>query len=495
MTAPNLGLAMIAAVLEQDGIQVKVIDAAAEQLSLDEIINRAREFSPDISGAGGQTAISHFSLEIFRRLKQEVSPNIVTIAGGPHFSFTAEESLQKCPYLDIVVRGEGEYTIREICQRLENTRALNGIAGTTCRNSHGTIVKYPDRPQIADLDSLPFPAWHLFPVKKYHWANINMLGSFTSRGCKYSCPHCITWKIHKGTRRRKPEKIVAELVWVKKNFGVSTFFFHDDTAFTERAHLTGFLDALESCGEKFYWYYEAREDDFLRFRDLWTRMKHNGMFKVALGLDTPNEDIRHYYGRKALKVRETEEMLNYLKHTLGIQISVYLLMGAPWETEQSMQRTLDYAKHLYPRYCSFVMATFVVPYPGTDMFQEMQENNLLTTYDWRDYSFGLPVFKMQVPADRAYQIYKRIWMAVYARPVAFLEIAKNLFSKNKFDRALAKNFLSMPLQMGRLGKIKTIRDVMPDGCGKKSEKPQAASPIDVNTETADTQIEPAPETV
>jgi radical SAM superfamily enzyme YgiQ (UPF0313 family) len=488
MAAPNLGLAMIAAVLEQDGIEVKVIDAAAEDLSIDEIINRARQFRPNVAGAGGQTAISHLSLEIFRRLKQEVSPRIVTVAGGPHFTFTAKESLQKCPHLDIVVRGEGEYTIREICRNLSNVKALDGIAGITYRSANGTIIKSPDRPQIEDLDSLPFPAWHLFPVKKYHWTNINMLGSFTSRGCKYHCPHCITWKIHKGIRRRKPEKIVEELLWVKKNFGEDTFFFHDDTAFTDRAHLEGFLDALETCGEKFFWYYEAREDDFMGFRDLWLRMKKNGMFKVALGLDTPNERVRNYYGRKALQVSETEQMLYHLKNKLGIQISVYLLMGAPWETESSLQQTLDYAKHLYPRYCSFVMATFVVPYPGTDLFQEMYKEDLLTTYDWRDYSFGLPVFKMLASADAAYRIYKKTWMDVYARPVALFEIVKNLFSQNTFNRALAKNFLSMPLQMIKLGKIKTIRDVLPDDCAQQVKKPRYEALVDTDHSTADVAL-------
>jgi radical SAM superfamily enzyme YgiQ (UPF0313 family) len=154
-------------------------------------------------------------------------------------------------------------------------------------------------------------------------------------------------------------------------------------------------------------------------------------------------------------------MLYYLKHELGIQVSVYLLLGAPWETEESMRRTLNYAKHLYPRYCSFAMATFLIPFPGTDLFNEMHEKNLLTTYDWRDYSFGQPVFKMQVSAEKAYRMYKKIWMDVYARPVAFLEICENLFSRNKFKRAIAKNFLSMPMQMVKYSKLKTTKDFMP----------------------------------
>ena len=461
LSSPNLGLAMIAAVLEQDGVEVKFIDAAAESLTIDAIIHQARQFSPDIAGSGGQTPISHFSLEIFKRLKQEVSDRIITIAGGPHFTFTAEESLQKCPQLDIVMRGEGEYSFREICERFRQGKPLDDLEGITFRNKNGEIIKNPDRPQIKDLDSLPFPAWHLFPVKKYHWTNINMLGAITSRGCKYCCPHCITWKMHKGIRRRKPAKIVEELVWVKKNFGVDTFFFHDDTAFTDREQLEGFLDSLEACGERLYWYYEAREDDFFSFRDLWPRMKKNGLFKITLGLDTPNDIVRTYYGRKPLKVEETDKMLYHLKHELGIQVSVYLLLGAPGETEDSMRRTLNYAKHLYPRYCSLVMTTFLIPFPGTDIFYAMQEKNLLTTYDWRDYSFGQPVFKMQVSSETAYRMYKKMWMDVYARPAALLEIGKNLFSRNRFRRAIAKNFLAMPLQMVNYGKLKSTKDVMP----------------------------------
>ncbi len=456
MLAPNLGLAIIAAVLEQDGFEVKIIDAAAENLTIDNIVAQAVKFRPDLVGAGGQTPISHLSLEIFSRLKLEVSPRIITIAGGPHFSFTAEESLQTCPHLDIVVRGEAEYTMRELCQRLDANQPITNVAGITYRSANGIAIKNPDRPQITDLDSLPFPAWHLFPVNKYHWTNIPMLGSFTSRGCKYHCPHCITWKMHKGIRRRSPARIVAELVWVKKTFGVDTFFFHDDTAFTDRAHLEGFLDALESSGEKLYWYYEAREDDFMSFRDLWSRMKRNGLFKIALGLDTPDGEIRNYYGRTALKVRETEQMLYHLKHQLDIQISIYLLLGAPWQTESSMQKTLRYAKHLYPRYASFVMTTFVTPFPGTEMFNQMYMQDLITTYDWRYYSFGMPVFKMQLPADRAFRIYRKMWMDVYARPVTLIEIIKNLFSLNKFNRAIAKNFLRMPTRMMKMASVITF---------------------------------------
>ncbi len=260
--SPNLGLAYIAAVLEQEGFDVQVLDAVADNLSFNAIIKRVKEIQPDVVGAGGQTPVSVNSLKIFSRIKEEVNDNITTLAGGPHFTFTAEESLINCPELDIVVRGEGEYTTLEVCQRLDSNEALDNVAGITYRSPDNEIIVNPDREQIKDIDELPFPAWHLFPVKKYHWTNINSLGASTSRGCPYTCHHCITWKVHKGIRRRKTAKIVEELLWVKKNFGVDTFFFQDDASFTSREQLEGFLDELEKCDEKFYWYYESREDVF-----------------------------------------------------------------------------------------------------------------------------------------------------------------------------------------------------------------------------------------
>ena len=354
--APNIGLAFIAAVLEKERITVEVIDCVADKLSIDQLLDKIRQSKPDIIASGGQTPVSVNSLKIFRRTKNEVDSKILTIAGGPHFTFTAEESLEKCPELDIVVRGEAEYTVLEVCQKLQTKEPFDTIEGITFRNKNNEIIKNPDREQIKDLDSLPFPAWHLFPYKKYHWTGINVLGTTTSRGCSYKCPHCITWKIHDGQRLRDEKKIVEEMVWVKKKFGVDTFFLQDDSTFSSKIHLENFLDEMEKCGEKIFWYYETREDVLLNYKSLWKRMKENGLFKIVIGLETPNTEIRAFYGKNELKHKEVEEMMHYLEHDLDILISVYLLIGAPEETRESVLATIAYGKYLYPNYCSFLMA-------------------------------------------------------------------------------------------------------------------------------------------
>ncbi|MBW1839025.1 MAG: cobalamin-dependent protein, partial [Deltaproteobacteria bacterium] len=305
--APNLGLAYIAAVLEKAGIEVRVFDAAAERVFFDEIIDQIRDFKPHLIGAGGQTPVSPRSLVIFQRAKREVDPGIITLAGGPHFTFTDQESLEQCSELDIVVRGEGEATILELCQKIEAGESLAGVKGITYRNSDGKIIRNPDREPIADLDSIPFPAWHLFPVEKYHWVGNKVLAISSSRGCPYRCPYCITWKIHKGVRQRNPVKIVEEMVWVKRNFNHDTFFFQDDASFLVRDQLEDFLNALEKSGEQLYWYYETREDVFLSYRDLWQRMKKNGLFKIVFGLETPDPNLRECCGKKGFNCKVVEE--------------------------------------------------------------------------------------------------------------------------------------------------------------------------------------------
>jgi len=445
--SPNLGLAYIAAVLEQVGMDVQVIDAAAEGLDFDAIIARIRAFSPAAIAAGGQTPVSHRSLTIFARTKAEVGAHIVTVAGGPHFSFADQESFQECPQLDVIVRGEGEETMRQLCANIAKGLPLDSVLGISWRNPQGQFVRNPDRPPIADLDSLPFPAWHLFPVDQYHWAGNRLLAISSSRGCPYQCPYCITWKVHDGVRWRSPARIVEEMVWVKREFDHDTFFFQDDASFLIRQQMEGFLDELEKTGNHFYWYYETREDVFLGYRDLWQRMKRNGLFKVVFGLESPNPERRELFGKKGYDLEEVETMMRTLERDLDIMVSVYLLFGALEDTEQSLDNVLRYARKLYPDYCSFVVGSMPIPFPGTEAFIELHEKGLISSYNWDDYGFGKSVTKTNIPREKLQDTFRGFWIRTYVRPKAFLKQIKMILSRNRFRRAMAKQYVSMAIEM------------------------------------------------
>lgn len=445
--SPNLGLAYIAAVLERDGFEVQVVDAAAENLDFDGVMARIRAFSPSVIGAGGQTPVSRRSMTIFARVKEEISQDILTVAGGPHFSFADRESLAECPQLDVIVRGEGEETMSHLCQRIAAGEPLDDLQGITWRNHQGEAVRNPDRPPIADIDALPFPAWHLFPVDKYHWVGNSLLAISSSRGCPYHCPFCITWKMHRGVRQRDPARIVEEMVWAKKHFGHDTFFFQDDASFLVRGQLEEFLDALEKCGEKLYWYYETREDVFLSFRDLWQRMKRNGLFKIVFGLESPDPKQRQRFGKQGYDRSSVHSMMLTLEKELDIMVSVYLIFGLPEETEESLDAILQYARQLYPDYCSFVVGSLAVPFPGTDQFIELKEKDLISSYNWDDYGFGKSVIRSSLPPEKLQDLFSGFWIGTYVRPKAVLKQVQLLLSRNRFRRAMAKQYIVMAAEM------------------------------------------------
>jgi len=478
--APNLGLAYIAAVLEREKIGVKIIDAAADDLSYDAIIKIISAYEPILIGVGGQTPVSSRSLTILRRVKDEVSSDIVTIAGGPHFTFTDRESLETCRELDIIVRGEGEETMKALSKRIKNGETYDDVTGITYRTKKGHILRNPEREPISDLDSLPFPAWHLFPYEKYHWAGNKMLAISSSRGCSYKCPHCITWKVHKGVRRRNPSKIVEEMIWVKKNFDHDTFFFQDDASFTERQQIVKFLDELENRNEKLYWYYETREDIFESYQDLWKRMKENGLFKIVFGLETPDPNKRIRYGKEGFDRERVEKMIDILEKKHDILVSVYLLFGLPEDTVESLEALLEYGKYLYPDHCSFIVGTMVVPFPGTEMYKDLRERELITSYNWDDYGFDKSVVRTSIPPEKISEVFREFWTGTYVRPKVFWKQLKNFFSRNRFRRSMARQYIQMALEM--ISDIRKIREMEKNDLSSsidQMEKNDLSSSIDL----------------
>jgi radical SAM superfamily enzyme YgiQ (UPF0313 family) len=207
------------------------------------------------------------------------------------------------------------------------------------------------------------------------------------------------------------------------------------------------LDALETCGEKLYWYYETREDIFLSFRDLWERMKRNGLFKIVFGLESPDPKQRERFGKKGYDLNTVESMLHTLEKDLDIMVSVYLLFGALEDTEESMNTILQYARHLYPDYCSFVVGSLAVPFPGTDQFIELKEKDLISSYNWDDYGFGKSVIRSSISPEKLQDIFSGFWIRTYVRPKALLRQVQLLLSRNRFRRAMAKQYIAMAIEM------------------------------------------------
>jgi hypothetical protein len=171
-----------------ESFEVNVIDCQAQKISHQQFREEIAKYKPDIVGVTSTTLTYKSALKIAKTAKS--LPHCITAIGGPHVTFWDDKALQEASSLDIVIRGEGEQTMLELAQRVENHQGFNDLVGTTCRKD-GEIVKNPDRPFLENLDSLPFPALHLWEklgeIRKYGTIPYPVM---TSRGCVYWCNFC-----------------------------------------------------------------------------------------------------------------------------------------------------------------------------------------------------------------------------------------------------------------------------------------------------------------
>ncbi|MEM4723940.1 MAG: cobalamin-dependent protein, partial [Candidatus Hadarchaeum sp.] len=162
---PPLGLGYLAAVLEHDGHQVRIFDFSLDpRTPLEEDVRAVCAFDPHLVGITAMTSVYHSALETATLLKAYLGRPIVI--GGPHATVYPERILAESPVIDYVVRGEGEETIQELVRVLCNNGDLSTVRGLTYK-LRGEVISNPDRPLITDLDALPFPARHLFDLKRY----------------------------------------------------------------------------------------------------------------------------------------------------------------------------------------------------------------------------------------------------------------------------------------------------------------------------------------
>ena len=212
-----MGLAYLAAVLEEKGNEVLVLDCIASGVNQDQLKQKIAAFNPDVVGISSMTPMVLSTMMAAKGAK-EACPNATVILGGPHATFMDKEILENEPSVDVVVRGEGELTLAELAQRIVNGVGLNSADGITYRHQ-GQIVQNPNRPFIQDLDDLPFPAYKHFPLEKYRLFGKLFFPVITSRGCPFQCNFCTTSRIlGKQYRVRSPKNIEHELEMLKREY-------------------------------------------------------------------------------------------------------------------------------------------------------------------------------------------------------------------------------------------------------------------------------------
>jgi radical SAM superfamily enzyme YgiQ (UPF0313 family) len=418
-----LGLGYLAAVLEKNQYEVDVIDCQALKLSYEEFKSEISKRQPSIVGITSTTLTYKSALQI-AKIAKEVCPNCITLLGGSHVTFWDDKALQECPALDVVVRKEGENTLLELVQKLEAGKSFRDVLGTTCRKD-GKIVKNPDRAYIENLDDLPFPAHHLWPIKSLRKYGTVMFPIMTSRGCVYWCDFCTAVRMFgRRYRMRSPKSVVDELEFLHKTYGAYQFTFYDDAFTVDQQRAAEICEEIKNRKLKIKWDCETRVD--MVTKELLLKMREAGCIAVWFGVESGSQRMINAM-KKGFSLSQTMRAFKWAKEA-GLMTVAGVILGFPGETKETAWETIKFVEKISPNDVGYYIAT---PYPGTPMYDFVKDNGWLKITDFDRYDTATPIFEIPtLSMQELREIREQAFQRFYLRPTYFLNIL-SMFRKGK----------------------------------------------------------------
>jgi anaerobic magnesium-protoporphyrin IX monomethyl ester cyclase len=375
---PPLGMLWIGGELLRAGHGVEFVD---RQVDAREPADVAADMRPALALIGGTSHSRFASFGEATRIK-EVSPATAVVYGGPHASFTADDTLQHIPAVDIIVRGEGEETCVELASwaaaggRSEDLRKIKGVS----YRENGGIVHSPPRPAIDYLDALGAPARDLVPYGRYgmkmeYLDDVPGASVITARGCPIGCTFCSASAMFGPSyRARSPAAVVAEVEDLISNHGARGIKIFDSTFTLSRRHVEGFCDELARRGIRVPWECEVRVDNV--DKELLARMQKAGCYYVDVGVESGSQRVLDECVRKRITLEGAEETLRWCDE-LGLLTKVFFTLGHPGETYEEAKETNRFIRRNRKYVRLFGYHAGVKVYPGTYVERYAWEHGLM----------------------------------------------------------------------------------------------------------------------
>jgi len=425
---PPEGLGYLAESLHLNGIEYDILDMSLGY-KLKDLSARIKAFGPDLIGITMWTYKYKTAYGLISAIKN-AHPGIPVVAGGAHVSTLRQDVLRDCDAIDFGVTLEGEITLAELCQGKEYA----DIKGLLYRR--GSEVLYTgDREYIDNLDSVSFPRFNGFQMKKYFLKEMLII---SSRGCPYDCIYCpVQMSIGKRLRVRSPKNVVDEVeYWYDKGYRIFNFADDNFTFYEERVY--GICEEIERRGLSGL---DLRCGNGVRAdrvnRKLLERMKTAGFRYIAFGVEAGNNKIL----ANLRKNENIEQIETAIKDAcdLGYDVTLFFLAGSPGEGWQDIEDSIHLAKKYQITDARFYN---IIPYPATELFEYVKERNLFL-YEPREYLNNASAFD-DVPVFYTPELSR-------ADRVKALRILKNV-RKGILNRALKRKLRPF----GIIGKIAAI---------------------------------------
>ncbi len=386
---PSLGLAYVAAALEQKNHSIKLIDRnilSSKNQDIDKVtIGILKELKPELVGITVTTPMLPDSFHVSKIVK-EILPNTKVIYGGHHPTILYREVLSN-KNVDIVVLGEGEVTICEIAEG----KQLKDIPGIAYKEEDKIMVT-ESRNLVKDIDSLPMPAWHHYDMEYYarysEYNNPVIRGVssrathiFAARGCPYRCSFC-SGPVIFGNRVRfhSVNRVIEEIEFLIEHYGINGIYLAEDMFLSKREHVEMLCDEFikRKLNKKIVWCAQCRSDRINK--ELLIMMKKAGCIQIEYGFESGSQRILNMMSKKTTP--EQNILAANLTKKIGLRFLANIIIGFPGETKEDFIDTIEFLKRIKPTEIGFNILT---PLPGTRVYNDLISSGIITEVDWSDF--------------------------------------------------------------------------------------------------------------
>ena len=434
---PPIGILYLATYLAENNFDVSILDQFARGYSIERTLEWIKREDPDILGFSTITTAGTgiTSAEIARRVKEEINPNVKILFGNYHATFNDFRILNKYPYIDACIRGEGENTLLEVAEKIEKRKGFEDIRGVTYRDN-GRIIKNDDRPLIENIDILPFPNRGLLGNVEYKNKVEGLdlsIGKFSSmassRGCAFKCSFCSSSMFWGKWRPRSPKNIIQELSFLEEQ-GYTNLLWVDDNFTLNEKRLMELSVLVKKEKLDFNWMAEGRVTQ--SSIELLSAMKQMGCKILSFGVESGSQRILEWYN-KSINLKQVYDAIKN-SNKVGIDmILANFIVGAPIETRREIDETLNFSLKLDIDFPQFHILGII---PGNWIWEMMvTENKINPDECWEVGTAVLPI-----PLSEIMTKIKETHKKFMQRP---RYISRQLFKtlKSRYrQKAIGKNF-------------------------------------------------------
>jgi anaerobic magnesium-protoporphyrin IX monomethyl ester cyclase len=383
MPSPPLGVTYVAAAFAAAGAEVKIFDYIVSAYSREKLEAQLASFQPHAVGSTSVTMNFFDAQKIIRDVKN-YNPEIITMMGGPHVSFTAADTLRRYPEIDLIVIGEGEDTIAELTPVIKNRNQWSDIRGIAYR-SGDEIMMTGKRDFITDIDKIPSPARHLLPISRYRALGFPV-SLITGRGCPYSCIFCLGRKMVGSKVRKRNTKLILDEIETIIGYGFDRINIADDLFTTDKDRVREICRGIKERSLKFPWSAFARVDTVSQ--EVFDEMAAAGCDSVSFGVETGNPEMLKRI-KKGIKLEQVYTAVKMCQQA-GMIAHESFIIGLPGETKDTLEETDEFAKSTKALYGYH----FLAPFPGTTVREKIQDYDLeILTDDWTRYDANDTIVK------------------------------------------------------------------------------------------------------